>query len=250
MLRTTERGKAGRNASHRISLSSRLPSPVATGTAAFTITELLIVLTLIGILSAVSIPTLKGFAATRRLKASAYTLRSLLTFARDMAVTDQTTHLVVFDFDRDRYWLASSETFIPSNPLTSALTAENSTVAAAAQNNLNRNSGLQTSPTSGPSASRAPLTRSSGILGVPYPMEQNVTLATIVTNRNGRTVQIDSGVEYIYFSPTSTSEDAFVYLQNSRNQIMSVTVEAASGRVGVRQLTSQEIEMLGFEPAD
>ena len=223
---------------------------VATGSPAFTITELLIVLTLIGILSVISIPTLKGFAATRRLKASAYTLRSLLTFARDMAVTDQTTHLVVFDFDNDRYWLASSETFNPSNPLTSALTAQNSTVVAAAQNNLNRNSGLQTSPAAGASASQTPFTRSSGILGVPYPMEQNVTLAAIVTNRNGRTVTVDSGVAYIYFSPTSTSEDAFVYLQNSRNQIMSVTVEAASGRVRVRQLTSQEIEMLGFETSD
>ena len=110
----------------------------------FTITELLIVLTLIGILSVMSMPTLKGFAATRRLKASAYTLRSLLTFARDMAVTDRTAHLVVFDFDNERYWLASSETFDPSNPLTSALTAQNSTVVAAIQNNTQRNSGLQT----------------------------------------------------------------------------------------------------------
>ena len=258
MLRTPERRKDGRaegwkdekNAPHPIFQSSRLPTPVATGSPAFTITELLIVLTLIGILSVISIPTLKGFAATRRLKASAYTLRSLLTFARDMAVTNQTTHLVVFDFDSDRYWLASSETFNPSNPLTSALTAQNSTVVAAVQNNLNRNSGLQTSPAAGASASQVPLTRSSGILGVPYPMEQNVTLAAIVTHRNGRTVQVDSGVAYIYFSPTSTSEDAFVYLQNSRNQMMSVTVEAASGRVRVRQLTSQEIEMLGFETSN
>ncbi len=222
----------------------------ATGTSAFTITELLIVLTLIGILSVISIPTLKGFAATRRLKASAYTLRSLLTFARDMAITDQTTHLVVFDFDSDRYWLASSETFNPSNPLTSALTAQNSTVVTAIQNNLNRNSGLQTSPMTGASAAQVPLTRSSGILEVPYPMEQSVTLAMMVTNRSGRTVQVDSGVAYIYFSPTATSEDAFVYLQNSRNQIMSVTVEAASGRVRARQLTSQEIEMLGLETSD
>ena len=216
----------------------------------FTVTELLIVLTLIGILSAISMPTLKGFVTTRRLKASAYTLRSLLTFARDMAVTDQTTHLVVFDFDNNRYWLASSETFDPSNPLTSALTAQNSTVVAAAQNNINRNSGLQTRPTAGTSASQVPLARSSGILGVPYSMEQNVTLATMVTNHNSRTVQVDSGVAYIYFSPTSTSEDAFIYLRNTRNQIMSVTVEAASGRVRVRQLTSQEIEMLGFETSD
>ena len=149
--------KDGRNTSHPIFQSSRLPTPVATGTPGFTITELLIVLTLIGILSVISIPTLKGFAATRRLKASAYTLRSLLTFARDMAVTDQTTHLVVFDFDSDRYWLASSETFNPSNPLTSALTAQNSTVVAAVQNNIQRNSGFQTSPTTGTSAPQAPL---------------------------------------------------------------------------------------------
>lgn len=208
----------------------------------FTITELLIVLTLIGILSVVSMPTLKGFAATRRLKASAYTLRSLLTFARDMAITDRTAHLVVFDFDSERYWLASSETFDPSNPLTSTLTAQNSTVVAAVQNNTNRNS-LGT----GTSVSRGSLSRASGILGVPYPMEQNVTLVGMITNHNGRTVNVDSGVAYIYFSPTSTSEDALVYLRNSRNQIMSVTVEAASGRIRVRQLTSQEVEILGFD---
>lgn len=208
----------------------------------FTITELLIVLTLIGILSAISMPALKGFVKTRRLKASAHTLRSLLTFARDMAVTDRTAHLVVFDFDNGRYWLASSETFDPSNPLTSTLTAQNSTVVAAGQNNTNTNP-LAT----GSSTSQMPLARSSGILGVPYPMEQNVTLAAMVTNHNGRSIQVDSGVAHIYFSPTSTSTDTFVYLQNSQNQVMSVTVEAASGRVRVRQLTSQEIEMLGFE---
>ena len=208
----------------------------------FTITELLIVLTLIGILSAVSMPTLKGFAATRRLKASAYTLRSLLTFARDMAITDRTAHLVVFDFDGERYWLASSETFDPSNPLASTLTAQNSTVVAAVQNNTNRNP-LAT----GTSVPQGPLSRASGILGVPYPMEQNVTLVGMITNHNGRTVNVDSGVAYIYFSPTSTSEDALVYLRNSRNQIMSVTVEAASGRIRVRQLTSQEVEILGFD---
>ena len=211
----------------------------------FTITELLIVLTLIGILSAVSMPALKGFAATRRLKASAYTLRSLLTFARDMAITDRTTHLVVFDFDSERYWLASSETFNPSNPRTSALTAQNSTVVAAIQNNASRNP-----LTAGRSTPQGPLTRSSGILGVPYPMEQNVTLAAMITNHNGRTVHVDAGMAYIYFSPTSTSEDALVYLRNSRNQIMSVTVEAASGRIRVRQLTSQEVEILGFKTSD
>lgn len=208
----------------------------------FTVTELLLVLVLISVLWAISMPALKGFAATRRLKASAYTLRSLLTFARDMAITDQTTHLVVFNLDNGQYWLASSATFNPSHPLRSVLTAQNSTALAAIQNNIN-----ETALTTGNSIQQNPLSRVSGILGVPYSMEQNVTLASMVTNHNGRIVQADAGVGYIYFLPNATSEETVIYLRNLRNQIMSVTVEAASGRVRVQQLLPTEIEILGFE---
>ena len=216
---------------------------IGTPSPGFTVTELLLVLTLIGVLSAISMPALKGFAATRRLKASAATLRSLLTFARDMAITDRTTYLVVFDLDTDRYWLASSETFNPSNPLRSALTAQNSTALAAIQSNINI-----TPATTGNAVQQRPLSRVSGILGVPHSVEQNVTLAAMVTNANGRAVQADSGAAYIYFSPNATSEETLVYLRNARSQIMSVTVEAASGRVRTRQLVPAEIEMLGFTP--
>ena len=194
-----------------------------------------------GILSAVSMPALKGFAVTRRLKASAHTIRSLLTFARDMAITDRTAHLVVFDLDNNRCWLASGETFNPSSPLASALTAQNSTVVNASTPNTNVNPLATTN-----SAQQETSNRAGGILGVPYAMEKNVVLAAMVNNQNGRTAQSDSGVGYIYFSPTATSQASLIYLQNSRNQIMSVAVEAASGRVTVRQLTTEEIETLGF----
>ena len=217
-------------------------SPISQPQKGFTITELLIVLTLIGILSAISMPTLKGFAATRRLKASAYTIRSLLTFARDMAITDRTAHLVVFDLDNGRCWLASSETFNPSTPLTSALTAQNSTVGTASPTNTSGNPLTTTN-----AAQQETLTRAGGILGVPYPMDQDVTLAAMITNQNGRTLEVNSGVGYIAFSPNATAEQALVYLRNTRNQIMSVTVEAASGRVTVQQLAAEDIEMLGFE---
>ena len=186
-------------------------------------------------------PTLKGFAVTRRLKASAYTIRSLLTFARDMAITDRAAHLVVFDLDNGRCWLASSETFNPNSPLASALTAQNSTVVTASRTNTNGNP-----LTTANSVQQEALIRAGGILGVPYSMEQDVTLSAMVTNQNGRTVQIDSGVGYIYFSPNATSEESLIYLQNSRNQVMSIAVEAASGRVTVQQLASEEIEGLGF----
>ena len=217
-------------------------SPPSQSQRGFTITELLIVLTLMGILSAISMPTLKGFAVTRRLKSSAYTIRSLLTFARDMAITDRTAHLVVFDLDNDRCWLASSETFNPSSPLASALTAQNST----AVNTTTTNTNVNPLANANSAQQQGRFTRASGILGVPYRMENNVVLAAMVTNQNGRPSQTDSGVAYIYFSPTATSEESLIYLQNSRNQIMSVAVEAASGRVMVRQLAAEEIETLGF----
>ena len=228
----------------RQTIDRRAPhnSPTSQSQRGFTITELLIVLTLMGILSAVSMPTLKGFAVTRRLKASAHTTRSLLTFARDMAITERTAHLVVFDLDNDRCWLASSETFNPSSPLASALTAQNSTAVNTTTTNTNVNplANANSAQQNGRSA------RASGILGVPYAMEKDVALAAMVTNQNGRTSQTDSGVGYIYFSPTGTSEESLIYLQNSRNQITSVAVEAASGRVMVRQLATEEIEALGF----
>ena len=225
--------KTNRRASRR--------SPSSQPQSGFTITELLIVLTLIGILSAVSMPTLKGFAVTRRLKASAYTIRSLLTFARDMAVTDRAAYVVVFDMDNGRCWLASSETFNPTNPLGSALTAPNSTAVAAAPNS---------NPSTTNAAQQEMLDRTGGILGVPYPMEQDVTLAAMMTNRNGRTLQSDSGVGYIAFSPNATAEEALIYLRNARSQVMSIAVEAASGRVTVRQLVAEEIQTLGFETTE
>lgn len=187
-------------------------------------------------------PTLRGFAGTRRLKASAYTIRSLLTFARDMAITDRTPYLVVFDLDNGRCWLASSETFNPSTPLASALTAQNSTVVTASPTNTGGNPLTTTN-----AAQQETLTRTGGILGVPSPMERDVTLAAMITNQNGRTLEVNSGVRYIAFSPNATTEEALIYLRNTRNQIMSIAVEAASGRVTVRQLAAEDIETLGFE---
>ena len=193
--------------------------------------ELLLVMAIIAVLSAISMPALKGFASTRRLKASAQTVRNLLVFARDMAITERTGHLVVLDLDREQCWLASSETFNPQEPLASVLTEgttfrQNTTAAETVQQGL---------------------TRTGGILGVPQALEQQVTLEAVVTNHNGQTAHANSGVEYVYFSPTASSEDTQIYLRNRQNRVMSVTVEAASGRVSVRQLTNEEIAELGFE---
>lgn len=192
--------------------------------------ELLLVMTIIAVLSTISMPALKGFAASRRLKASAQTVRALLVFARDMAITEQTAHLVVLDLDRELCWLASSETFNPQNPLTSLLT---------------EGTGPRQSLSTEETGQRG-LTRTGGILGVPQGLERQVTLEAVITNHNGKNAQVNSGVEYVYFSPTASSEDTQIYLRNHQNRVMSITVEAASGHVRVQQLTAEEIANLGL----
>ena len=73
-----------------------------TSETGFTLIEVMLVLTLIVILSSVAMPSLRGFAGSTRLKSSGSAIRDMLHFARDMAVTEGTAYLVVFDLDQNR----------------------------------------------------------------------------------------------------------------------------------------------------
>jgi prepilin-type N-terminal cleavage/methylation domain-containing protein len=191
----------------------------------FSLMEIMLVLAIIAVLSSISMPAMRGFTASRRLTTSAQAIVDTLTFARDMAITERTTHLVVFDIDSNRYWLASSETFDIQNPIASAGRATSTTVTAGGQ------------PT---------VSRTSGIMGIPKPLSQGVTIAAIVTTHNGVTQQITSGANYIYFSPTSTSVDTIVYLQNVRKRTIAITVEASTGRASTQQMSPQQVQTLGL----
>ena len=201
----------------------------------FTLIEILIVLALIAILSSIAMPSLRGFAASTRLKSTAHAIRDILSFARDLAITERASYLVVFDLTANRYWLASSETFNLADP---------STPLAASS------VGVQpTQPTAGQGTTVLQGTRPSrtnAILGIPQTPGHNVSLASMITNHNFQTMQIDTGVDYVYFSPTGSSEDTVLYLQDQRGQAMSITVENATGRVRLQNINSQQIEALGL----
>jgi prepilin-type N-terminal cleavage/methylation domain-containing protein len=193
----------------------------------FTLIEVMIVLALIAILSSITMPSLRGFAASTRLKSSARAVRDMLNFARDMSITERTAYFVVFDFDQNHYWLASSETFNVENPSASSITSPSSSSLQAAS--------LQTTPL-----------RTSTILGVWQEFSQNVSLVRMITNHNLRTAQVDAGVDYIYFSSTGSSEDTTLYIQDRRGKVMSIAVANATGRVHLQELDSQQSEELGL----
>ncbi len=203
----------------------------------FTLIEIMLVLTLITILTSMMAPSLRGFAASTRLKTSAHAIRDMLNFARDMAITERTAYLVVFDLDRNRYWLASSETFDIAAPSTSSLASSSSTVRRANQ---------QTTTLTRSETNQSTLPRVSTFLGDPRGLSQNVSLLNISTNHNSQPNQMNSGIDYIYFSPTASSEDTTLYIQDRQGKAMSITVESATGRVRIQAISPDQSEALGL----
>ena len=203
----------------------------------FTLIEVMIVLALIAILSSIAMPSLRGFAASTRLKSTAHAIRDMLNFARDMAITERAAHLVVFDLTANRYWLASNETFNLADP---------STPSAASSPSLQP----AQQPTAGQgttaSSQRTFPLRANAILGIPQKRDHNVSLARMITNHNFQTIEIDTGVDYVYFSPTGSSEDTVLYIQDQRGKAMSITVENSMGRVRLQKINAQQLETLGL----
>ncbi len=197
----------------------------------FTLIEVMLVLTLIVILSSATMPSLRGFAGSTRLKSSASAIRDMLHFARDIAITEGTTYLVVFDLDQNRYWLASSETFVVSD-LAASLGANGS-------NAINQTE-VRSSELSQPAVSRT-----SMILGIPQEPNHNISLSQMVINHNSQTRHIHSGIDYIYFSPTGSSEELILYIQDQDANVVSISVEAASARVRIQDVGAEESEALG-----
>lgn len=223
---------------NRYSLGSKRGSYLLTSKG-FTLIEVMIVLALIAILSSIAMPSLRGFAASTRLKSTARAIRDMLNFARDMAITERAAHLVVFDLTTNRYWLASNETFNLADPSTPATASPSSSLPAQQPTADQGMTVLQQPP---------PL-RTNAILGIPQKPGHSVSLARMITNHNSQTLQIDTGVDYIYFSPTGSSEDTVLYIQDQRGKAMSITVENATGRVRLQNINAQQLEELGLTDA-
>lgn len=202
----------------------------------FTLIEVMIVLALIAILSSIAMPSLRGFAASTRLKSTAHAIRDMLNFARDMAITERAAHLVVFDLTANRYWLASNETFNLADPSTPSAASPSSLQPVQQPTAGQRTTALQRT---------FPL-RANAILGIPQKPGHNVSLARMITNHNFQTIEIDTGVDYVYFSPTGSSEDTVLYIQDQRGKAMSITVENSMGRVRLQKINAQQLETLGL----
>ena len=221
-----------------ISLIGRRPEH--NSSKGFTLIEVTIVLALIMILIGIASPSLKRVTETSKLKSTARMIRSLLAYAKDVAITEGTDYLVVFDLDNQMFWLADRSA-LDQGDLSLSL-AGALTLTSTAQ------STSSTSTTAGSTESSTPesISRTSMILGVPQRPHENVVMLAMETNHETGRQVITGGMDYIPFSMLGTSENSAIYLASVTGRYMAVKVKR-SGIIGVEQISEEELQQMGVD---
>lgn len=100
-----------------------------TGKKAFTLVEMLVVLAIIAMLLAISVPFTSGFGKGLRIKTAARGIMGTLRVARSNAITYREKYTVVFDVDKGEYWIEDSKgaIFERKSRLPSSIKFENMT---------------------------------------------------------------------------------------------------------------------------
>jgi len=198
----------------------------------FTLIELAIVLSLIMILTALAAPSLRSIAASSKLKSSASEIRSLLIYARDVSVTENTNYLVLFDLNNQRYWLASSDDFDLEDMSTSLA--------------MNRESESETTTSTSSDEEETSFSRTDNLIGIPREVKTNITIAMISVSHGSQANPISTGIDYICFTPTGMAEAAEIYLQDSKGKNLSIIVDQATGHISIEKISQSEAEELGL----
>ena len=216
--------------------------------AGFTLIEVMIVLTIIAVLSSVAMPSFKGVAASRRLKASAKGIRDLCYFARNMAITEQSGFFVVLDMDQNRYWLADIETLNQQF----STTGQNMSLVGSSQVSQ-QVATLQTESvlnTSQPTATRAGI-----LIGQPQQLDDLVQFSSLDIKHNITQIEssnLQTGQGYIYFSPNGTASQAEIVLQSQNSTVGAVSeeqkptiliqIEHATARIKLERISAEILE--------
>ena len=75
------------------------------GNKGFTLVEMIVVLAIIGIILGVSLPFFSQFIASARLKTAVRDVVTTLSAARSYAITKRADCSVVFDLEKEQYWI-------------------------------------------------------------------------------------------------------------------------------------------------
>lgn len=185
-------------------LSSQSPSApcLPSSIRGFSLIEMLVVLVIIGISSAVVVPRLVGSMSNVNLKAGAKRIAAPLRYARSQAISRGVICVAVFDFEKNRISIVIKKRM--SGP-------------AREKDNGNEQEKEKESVDSSKS----------------YDLPDGVRLKEAVSGD----AQIDSGVFKIVFFPSGNSSGGEVILANDRGRQYSISVDFITGTVKLREVT-------------
>jgi len=236
--REEKRGKSREIRIRRSMLCALRPKLYTRG---FTLVEVSIVIFIMLLMTSATVPWMRTFAESTRLRGTARSIRSLIEFARTSAITQRTEYVVLFDPDQGEYWLSLMEFLdAESGEVVSdaSRTSLADSLAALEEENADdfpdEDDGEET---------EVNFSRTGGILGIPKQIPGGISIVKISSPRSsGR----EGEVEYIAFRPNGTSEDFEVYLQSGTGRVFLLTVAKTTGRTRTRELTVEEIDELGL----
>ena len=213
----------------------------------FTLIEISIVIFIMLLMISATVPWMKNFAESTRLRSTARGMRSLMEFARSSAVTQRTEYVVIFDSEQQEYWLSRLDLLEQGSG--NAVTDASRTSLADSLQSLEESDEESDENTNEDSEKyEGTYSRTGGVLGIPRELPASidiVQMASVRTDNVGTT-----GTQYIIFYPDGTAEDFEIYLQSQSGKILLISVAQATGRAGIRELTDEEINELGLETAD
>ena len=212
--------------------------------AGFTLIEVSIVIFIILLMTSATVPWMKTFAESTKLRSAARSVRSLMEFARNSAVTQRTDYVVVFDASQGEYWLSLLE-FLDLDS-GNAVADSSRTSLSDSLASLSEEDSAELSEEEEEEVEGA-FSRTGGILGIPKQLPKNVEIVQIISPRNSNR---NSELEYVAFYPDGTAEDFEIYLESQSGMVYLLSVAETTGRTGIRELTSEEIEELGLEASE
>ncbi len=222
------------------------------GLNGFTLIEVTIVIFIILLMTTTSVPWMKTFAESTRLRSTARSIRSLLEFARTSAISERNEYVVLFDLANGEYWLSLKE--LLSETSGGSVTDQSRTNLASALDSIAEREAEELASEQSDSQNvtqnktrdqeyQTNVTRTGGILGVPNRIPSGIQIVQISSPRS---YYADSGIQYVTFYPDSRAEDFEVYLQSQSGKMLLVTVSQLTGRTGIRELAEEDIQELGL----
>jgi len=203
----------------------------------FTLIEVSIVIFIILLMTSAVVPWMRTFNETTKLRTASRSIRSLMEFARESAISERKEYVVLFDASNGEYWLSLLELLEGTSG--GSITDSSRTSSASKSSSKTESESEE--------VVEGAYTRTGGILGVPKQLPSGVQIAQIVSTHNSSTFTSGSGdIEYITFYPDSTAEDFEIYLQGTSGRTFLVSVAEATGRAGIRELNAEEMDKLGL----